>query len=844
MGRASDIQNAVNAGELSALMLGRQDLAKYSNGLYVCQNALPLPQGAWTRRPGFAFLHQTKHNGKASRVLPFQYKTSQTYILEFGEYYIRFFSGHGILVNTSQSITSISKASPGVVTKVAHGYADGDRLELISILGMTQLANREVVVTNKTADTFELYDSDGSAINTTGYDTFTSGSMAEILEITTTFTEAELADIKVTQSNDTLYIFHPSHTPQKLVRVSATSWTLSDLTFTDGPYDIENTTTTTLTPDAAVNGPDIAITNAVDNGSGLIRITAASHGLVDDDVTQISGVLGTTEANGYWQVTRIDANTFDLQGSAFVNAYTSGGVTSRHPLLTASAITGINNDTGFQSTDVGRLIRIQEGTTWGYCEIVIVQSTTVVGVHVYNTLTNTNAKTAWRLGVWSNTTGWPTCGTFFEDRLFMAGASGYQQRYDGSRTARYTDFSPSDTDGTVADDHAINGTLNSNDANAIQALVSLDKGLGALTSRAEWLISPSTLGTALTPTSNNAKEKTHSGSASLQPITIGNVVLFLQRNSRTLRELSYVFQSDGYVAVDMTELATHITKGGIVDMTFQELNLPIIWAARADGTLLGFTYERSQNVTAWHRHELGGYSDAAKTAIPVVESVCAVVAPDETRDECYAVVQRYINGGVKRYIEYMTKPWEEDDAQTGAFFVDCGWTQVETGAATAEVTGLAHLEGETVGVLVDGTKHPDVTIANAKATLNTTGTIKTLGYYYDSDGQSMPNDRGAQDGSAQGKIKRVNRLGFWLLDTLGLQYGPDADNLTELLVRDFGADPGDVFGDATPLFTGVVRLGMGGAGQDRLGQVYWRCSGPFPATVVAFMPQVDVSDDS
>jgi hypothetical protein len=139
-------------------------------------------------------------------------------------------------------------------------------------------------------------------------------------------------------------------------------------------------------------------------------------------------------------------------------------------------------------------------------------------------------------------------------------------------------------------------------------------------------------------------------------------------------------------------------------MAYQEQPQAIMWGARSDGVLLGFTYERDQNVVAWHRHELGGFSDSNGDEIPVVESVAVRAAPDATRDELYMVVQRYINGGTKRYIEYMSKIWETEDEQEDAFYVDCGWTVVN-GSPSATVTGLWHLEGETVGVYVDGTKH-------------------------------------------------------------------------------------------------------------------------------------------
>ncbi len=767
MGRASTIQNAFNAGEFSSLLLGRQDIAKYGSALFVCLNGIPLTQGGWTRRPGTAYLHQCKHNAKLARVLPFQYSVEQTYILEFGEQYIRFFTEHGILTRASQAISGITKANPAVVTYVgADTYANGDRVYISGVVGMTQVNNREFIVAgvDTAANTFQLTDSDGNNVNSTAYTTYSSaGTVAEIFEVTTAFTETDLADIRITQSADVLYITHPDFPPQQLVRVSALSWTLSDLVFTDGPYDSLNTTTTTLTPSAA----------------------------------------------------------------------TGAGVT-----LTASAITGINDDTGFQTTDVDRLIRLKEGSVWGYCVITGRTSTTVVTVTVLSTLTNTNPKTNWRLGVYSDTTGFPSCSTFFDDRLFFAGAALYPQRLDGSKTSNYTTFSPSGTDGTVAADNGVSFTLNADDVNAIKWMAPNEKGLLAGTSRGEWQIKASSLNEAITPTNISAKPSTRYGSADVAPVAAGKAILFVQRAARKVREFAYVFEVDGFKAPDMTLLSEHITRPSVIEVCYQEQPQAIMWGARSDGVLLGLTYERDQDVVAWHRHELGGQSNAAGDEIPVVESVAAVPTPDATRDELYMVVQRYVNGHERRYIEYMSKLWETEDEQEDAFYVDCGWTVIN-GSPSATVTGLWHLEGEAVGVYVDGSKHNNVTITNGTATLDRTGTIVSLGYFYESDGQTMPLDGGAQDGSSQGKVKRIHKVGFWLVDTLGLKYGPDSDNLTEILVRQWN----DNFGEATPLFTGVVRERFEGD-YDKLGQIYWRADGPFPANVLAVMPQFQVSDDS
>lgn len=71
-----------------------------------------------------------------------------------------------------------------------------------------------------------------------------------------------------------------------------------------------------------------AITGAVTHG-GLIQLTVTGHGLTTNQLVIVAGVGGTTEANGLWRVTVINANTIDLQGSVFTNAYTSGGTATR-----------------------------------------------------------------------------------------------------------------------------------------------------------------------------------------------------------------------------------------------------------------------------------------------------------------------------------------------------------------------------------------------------------------------------------------------------------------------------------------------------------------------------------
>ena len=765
MTRASLQQNSFNSGELSPLILGRQDLEKYVSGLEVCHNAVTMVQGAWTRRSGTLFLNSAKFGGdRIIRLIPFEFSISQAYMLEFGHLYIRFYLDGGIVTNTSQTIEDISAGDPGVITITGHGYSNGDRLIIADGGGVTQLNLREVIVDSKTNDAFNIQDIYGNDIDTTGFDAYsTGGSLAEIFELTTTYTEDDLNDIRTEQSADVLYIFQRDFLPATLVRNTAVSWTLADTDFLDGPYFGLNGTATTL---------------------GL--------------------------------------------------SATSGSVT-----VTASAVTGINNDVGFISTDVGRLIRWKDAAgNWTWLEITAFTSTTQVTATVRGaTASAVTATASWRLGVFSDTTGFPRVGIFHEDRLWLGGSALAPQTVYASRSAGFKDFMPTDADGTVTDSHAIAFTLLSGKIQVILWLSPHEKGLAVGTVNGEWILTPSANGEALTPLNVTAKNTSVYGSSFVPAVRSSNSVLYIQRMGRKLRELAFVFTEDGFKSPDMTVLSEHITFPQVTWIAFQNNPQPVAWCIRSDGVLIGFTFDRAQGVTSWHRHTLGGTGDV-NGGIAVVENVAVIPDENTTSDEVYLTVKRYINGRTERYIEIISKIWETGDKQENAFYGDAGTTFVDSPASDT-VKGLWYPEGETLGVWADGSQQPDVTITNGKATLAKAFSVKTLGYLYTSEGKTMPFEGGSRDGSAQGKRKRVERAGFWLRDTLGLKYGPDSASLTEILARSWG----DEWGVAPSLFTGVVRDRLEGD-YDRLGQIYFSAETMAPATVLSIMPQGDTEDDT
>lgn len=691
MAKASPIQQSFNCGEVSPLVYARTDIAKVKNGLTRSLNGIPLVQGGWTRRPGEYYVAPTKANG-AARLVRFEFSTTQAYILEFGNLYIRFYKDNGAITEAAQNITGISKANPGVLTySGADNYANGDSVEVSGVAGMTQVNGRRFTVggVNTGANTFNLLDEDGNNVDTSGYGTYTSGgTIAEVYTVTTTYASADIAALKFTQSADTLYITHPSYAPRKLTRTGHTSWTLSTITFTDGPYLTTNATSTTLVLGSTsgsvsvTTGASRTITGAANNGSGLIRITSTAHGWLTGQQVFIAGVTGTTEANGTWTITKITADTFDLQGSTFANAYVANG----------TALPGV-----FAAGDVDRLIRWKDGAgNWTWLTITAFTDC----AHVTATISGPNASATtatvnWRLGVWSTTTGFPAAVCFFEDRLALGGATNYPQRIDLSNSGEYENFAPSNPAGTVAASNAVSATLNASDVNVIRWLQDDEKGLLVGTVGGEWIVRPSSQSEALSATNIAAKRSTTYGSANIAPLRAGKATLYVQRSGRKLRELAYVYQDDGFRAPDMTLLSEHITYGGITAIAYQQETQSIIWSVRGDGAMLGFTYERDQDVLGWHRHVFGGYSDSAQQSPAVLESIATIPATGGNRDEVWVIVKRYINGATRRYVGYLKKIWERGDVQADAFYVDSGLSLNNTVAATLTPGSGATTQGQT-----------------------------------------------------------------------------------------------------------------------------------------------------
>ena len=791
MPRTTASINSFVSGEFSAKLDGRTDFEKYASGCKTLENMLVHPQGAAARRVGTQFIAEVKTSAAKTRLIPFEFSTTQTYILEFGNNYIRFFKDKGQI--------------------------------------------------------------------------FSSGSA---YEISTPYLTAELFEIKFAQSADVMFLCHPNHEVMKLSRTAHTSWTLAEVDFTDGPYLATNTTDTTLTPQQTATG------------------------------------TGKT--------------------------------------ITASAVTGINGGVGWLATDVGRILKFNSGKA-----IITARTNATVAVATITTaFTNTDATAAFNLGAFSNTTGFPSCVSFFEQRLVFAGTTDEPQTLYFSKSGDYENM----TTGTNADD-AMVYTIASNQVNKIRYLKAV-RTLLIGTTGGEFSVSADGTDAAVTPTNVTIKRQSSFGAANVDAQPAGNAVLFLQAAKRKIRELAYNYDSDGYVAPDLTILNETVTKSGITEMAFQQSPDNILWCVREDGVLAGLTYQRTDNVVAWHRHILGGRSDttkniiqqkisftanttivngtnntitlsshglatndpiyyyaaanpitgissgslyyvirtdantiklattaarsAAGTAISLtgpstastqfiyqgvnissnviysddhgfktgdiifydnvgttigglsenvpyyvsrvdddqfklytdsklvhvvsltsahtseqtdnilqdakVESI-ASISGDLNEDELWVITQRWVNGAIKRYVECFSEFDFDETAPEDFKFLDSHLSY--SGVAVSSVSGLSHLEGETVYILADGATHATKVVASGAITLDRPSRKVTVGLPYNSVLQTMRIEAGAgqYEGTAQGKIKRISKVILRLFETVGAKVGPSLDSLETVPFR-------------------------------------------------------------
>jgi hypothetical protein len=570
-----------------------------------------------------------------------------------------------------------------------------------------------------------------------------------------------------------------------------------------------------------LDATDKVITGITQANPGVI--TSNSHGFSDGDEIFVDAIVGMTELNGRnYRVDNATTNTFTLT-DLFGNDIDTTSFTAYGSAGTATEI--YNIATPYAVADLPALRFVQSADT-----MFIVHPSYAIRKLTRTADNNWTFSTATITGSPSpalndTTNNYPSVVTFFEQRLVFGATNNNPQTLWFSKNGDYENF----TTGT-GDDDALVYTIASNQVNAIRYL-SATRVLTIGTTGGEYVLTATSDG-PVTPTTTLIRKYSNYGSAAVEPVQVADVTLFVQRGGRKVREFRYVgdINVSAYQAPDITIVAEHITAGGLSAFAYQQEPDGVIWAIRADGTLLGVTYRREEEVVAWHKHVIGGEFSGGQA---VVESI-ATLPSDTGEDELYMIVKRTINGATKRYVEQM-RPFDFGGVTTGAFFVDCGLRY--EGTATGTLSGLYHLEGETVTVLANGATHPDREVTGGGITLAYNSTTAAVGYNYTSSMQTMRIEAGSADGTSQGKPKRIHAVTLRLLETVGIEVGNSSNENDRVFFRD-SSMPMD---QAVPLFTGDKDIEFPG-GYDDDDRLYVRQTQPLPMSVLALFPRMNTFD--
>jgi hypothetical protein len=857
MAKSTWTQSNFNGGEWSPLAYGRFDLAKFKNGLALCQNYIPTQQGGLTRRPGFAFIAQVKDSTYAPRLQPFEFSITQAYVLEVGNTYVRIFANGAPLLNTgvpvevvtpylTAELWGMSFAQSADTLYIAHANHPPAKLQRAGALAWTytpiSLLDGPSLPVNVTATTLTpsgtqavatCTESGGGVQNTIsisnqgmGYDSanppaisFTGGAGANAAA-TATVVNGAITAITVTNPG-TGYTSNPTVVIAPPIITSGTS-----IVTASSVVGINATTGNTGT---GFRSTDAGRTLRLKCGGVWLWGTILS-------VTDTTHVLWTIAPPIGSQLPTTATATANVSGgSVFSVTVTNGGsgYGAQPPSLTfggpGSGAVAYANLTNGVVTSVTISVT---GTGYSSAPVITIAAPTALVPAT---------TTFWCLGIYNATDGYPSIVTFHQSRLVWGGAANSPGRFDGSNSGDYENQAPTNLDGTVVDSNAISFDLNAGAVNAIQWMSSDAQGLLVGTAGGEWIVAPTGgTGAAITPSNVNAQYLGNYGSAQIPSLRIGRQTLFVQRTGRKLREMTFQFMYNTFQALDISLVSEHLTKTGLKQLTMQLAPQQIIWAVRNDGSLIAITYDKDQETCGWHGHPVGGFSDAAQSIGALVESVASIPAPDITRDDVWAVVNRYVNGATVRTIELMSKPWEDGDVIANASFLDGGFRQLPYGGSSA-MSGLTNLVGQTVGVLVDGGVHPDCVVDSfGTIHLNYAGFNIYAGLKYKSAGRTLCIESGGAEGPTQGKLKKVFRTIFRFFQSIGLSLESQSSP-TGLDVQPWRSSTDDMDSQVA-LYDGFKRWTYDGVSSEA-GDVYWETDSPLPSNITCLTVQLDTQDN-
>ena len=836
---------ALNGGELSKLAQARVDLSRTKISAEVMKNFFPRVIGPASARAGTEWLGSSDGDGKA-RLLPFIFSATDTALVELSDQKLRvwvdqelisrpsvstvvtngdFNSSTGwTLTTTGTGAANINSSFSGALALRTPGRGDTAkalRSDSVSV-GDQNVEHAINVTVDRGPVKFRVGSTSGgdeyiqeielrtgfhslSFTPTSGtyYVQFSTESEswrvvsdvsiapAGIMEIATPWLEDDLFTLRYDQSADVIYITSSKGTyqPRRIVRYGATSWSLTQYDFTDGPFR-GKTADVTLTPSGSRTGNGTLTASGAffkaDHVGTVFRLThqktSVSSVLTGEDrytdSIRVSGNAkydndsdgtdeNTTERDvsitisGSWSGTVSLEVSYD-EGVTWqqTESWTSNQTITRTPGYANSvAYTRIGFQSGkYTSGAATCTLSYTGGGGDGYVLITAVNSATQAEYEVIRRLHDLEGTNEWSEGQFSELRNWPSAVGLFEGRLWWGSAD----KVFGSITDAFNSYDLEE-DG---DSGPIIRSIATGAVNSVRWILGLSR-LCIGTSGAEPVGRSSSFDEPVTPTNFSIKDASTQGSDDIQAIKVDKSAIYVQRSGKRAYELSYAVDSQDYASVEITRYHPTVLEAGVKVMAVQRQPDTRVWFVLEDGTCAIMTYERGEDVLSWYTFETDG----------LVEDVA--VLPNVDDDDVYMIVNRTIDGVTKRYLERLSY---DHQAQGGTdnYMADC-WTST-TLSASSTVTGLSHLEGKEVVVwaageaVMDGSVPDTFTITSGQISLPEAVTGKVIvGIPYTWQWKSAKLAYGVSDGAPISRRKMLRDIAPVLYKThiRGIKAGQD-----------------------------------------------------------------------
>ena len=955
------LRSGFQVGEVSPLLEGRGDLPSLSNACRQLRNAIPRSIGGVFQRPGFILKGHCHTADHATRLLPFTFAASTSYLIELGNLYARFWKGNALCItqpleapetthpgpetgtaslerwvamwgttiadmvawanaHAATTVTAGSGAPQGTggtftdsiqrvrawfvppasgnvkfrmvgsddvsqmkFESAAFGTGTGAVVILSVGVGNQTQAGTQAVEAGKSywcefmigdwnppsGGTFQ-FSMDGGAWVTVGAghlsgtregavteDEIPAGAsvataVGEILRLNTPWTEEQVKLIQSVQANDVVWLTQGDHWPQRLIRYGLEDWRMADMPVLFPPLRDPNVNNLITLSASAISGAEVTLTatgkvfDPLDIGGyyeishrrdlpfGEVSLSATGN---SPDVR----VVGRWEVFSYGKWTGVLKLYQRRKGTGAVDILRTWKSTEDTNVQANGEIDGDQvlylhyEGTGTGSSPPRATVSALDAVVRGLVKITSVASPTSAKGKVIRNLHSTDATIHWSEGAWSQRRGFPQTVCIHEQRLWFANTKSEPQKVWASAVSEFDNF-----ERTSLDDSAMTYQIASQQSNPIISLIA-QEGLLMLTTGDEWVMDSGDGGSAITPAKIRVKRRSGTGSERVQPVLVGSVVLFVQIGGLILAEYAWDYQQNNFEAVDLSELAEHLGSERITQIAFAQNPHGVLWMVTDAGSLLSVTYKRRSGVVAWAKHT---------TPYGRFESVCCRMGANGTH-EVEVTVQRRIGELKFRTVEGIDPDhWRRlGDAPAGEVWagdaprpeeallcIADGARVVSAVDPFSEVTGLDHLEGATVGILLDGAIEPAQRVVGGKVTLPRPATKAVVGLVPEMILYPMPLEIQLQTGASLGRTFRASDIDvkFWKSGAAEYADGPER----EFFPVDFRTAD-DVTGERVPLKTVQRKLPIAGNFNDST-HVILRNRSMLPLNVLALVMQVNV----